>query len=95
MNSGRIDVFVRGVGNRLYQKVWLSGKWTGWYDLGGGLADAPAAVDQASGRIDVFVRGTNNDVYQKVFDNGKWTGWYDLGGQINGRPATEFWPWVH
>jgi hypothetical protein len=41
--QGRIDVFVRGPSNHLYRRWYANGRWSGWENLGGTLADDPDA----------------------------------------------------
>jgi hypothetical protein len=99
--DGRLDVFVRGSDDRLWQRschitigggnLCDGGDWSGWQapPVGGGaLGSAPAAVSWGSGRIDVFVRGTDSTPYHVSFDNGSWgPGWVPLGGQTFHAPA--------
>jgi Repeat of unknown function (DUF346) len=99
---GRLDVFVRGSDNRLWQKsceIPTSGQnevcdgndWSGWQSppIGGGaLGSAPAAVSWGLGRIDVFTRGTDSGLYHVSFDGGNWgPGWAPLGGKTYEAPA--------
>jgi Arylsulfotransferase (ASST) len=84
---GRLDVFVRGTDNQLYQKSFGHGSWGGWQPLGGVLMSAPAVASQGAGRLDVFVRGTDNQLYRKSFGNGSWGGWQPLGGVLTSAPA--------
>ncbi len=78
-DRGRLDVFVRGVGNTLWHMMGTpkhgSFQWTPWENLGGSpFASSPAAVSWAHDRIGVFVRGTD-------FETGKddllWAKWFD------------------
>lgn len=85
----RLDIFVRGEDNAMYQKLW-NGSWHGWKNLGGVLTSAPAATSWASGRIDVFARGEDNAMYHKWF-NGSWHGWEHLGGELTSGPAAASW----
>lgn len=88
---GRLDVFVRGGDNALWQKGSADGgiTWSGWGSLGGVLTSDPAAVSWGPGRIDVFVRSSDNAIWQRSYDqsiNG-WTGWGSLGGSASSGPA--------
>jgi Repeat of unknown function (DUF346) len=80
---GRLDVFVRGSDNRLWQRscdiatgvnsVCDGGDWSTWQQppIGGGnLGSAPAAVSWGLGRIDVFTRGTDSALYHVSFVDG-------------------------
>lgn len=74
---GRLDVFVRGADNKLWQ-TFRTGEldpWSPWIKpVGdeGTLASGPDASSRGTGRLDVFVRGTDNQVYQRFFENGTW-----------------------
>ena len=58
----RLEVFVRGKhGHELVQRSWDGTQWSGWKNLGGDLADAPAVVLTAPNRLEVFVRGKHDD----------------------------------
>jgi peptidoglycan/xylan/chitin deacetylase (PgdA/CDA1 family) len=52
--------------------------WTGWTNLGGILASAPAVTVRGSA-VEVFVVGTNGRLYRRTATNGVqvagWTGW--------------------
>jgi len=86
--EGRLDVFVRGSGNFLYQKFYDGGAWSGWvafYD--GELTSDPAAVSWGWGRIDVFWRGTDFTLRHKFFDGVAWSAVESLGGYLTSGPA--------
>jgi len=59
----RLDVFVRGSDNALYQDTYNGNGWSGFSSLGGAFVGAPAAVSWGAGHIDVFVRGADNALY--------------------------------
>jgi hypothetical protein len=86
----RIDLFVRGGDNRLWQDWTDCGgcRWSGWFKpLGnsGTLASSPTATSWGVGRIDVFVRGTNGLVYQVYWATAAWNGaWLPRGGPSPG-----------
>jgi uncharacterized protein YvpB len=85
--SGRLDVFVRGTDNQLYQRTFNGSAWGNWLPLGGQLAAEPAAVESADGSIDVFVRGTDNGLYRKTWTPAGWSGWQVVGGTMLSAPA--------
>ncbi|MDQ6614455.1 MAG: DUF3152 domain-containing protein [Actinomycetota bacterium] len=95
--DGRIDVFVRGGDNRLWQQWTSCGgcQWSGWFKpVGdeGTLASPPTATSWGPGRIDVFVRGIDGGVYQRFWDTSAWDGsWLPRGGVTAGRPAAASW----
>ncbi|AUX43551.1 uncharacterized protein SOCE26_050010 [Sorangium cellulosum] len=87
--SGRLDVFVRGKDNTLFQK-YFDGTWSPWKSLGGALTSGPAAVSWGNRRIDVFARGQDNTLMHKYFD-GTWSPWESLGGALTSKPAVCSW----
>jgi hypothetical protein len=95
--AGRLDVFVQGGDNTLWQIYYSAGGWSGaWASLGapsGGLASAPAVVSWDTNRIDVFVRGADNNLWQKYYAGG-WSGWFSLGsppGGLASSPTVASW----
>ncbi|MCW3001849.1 MAG: hypothetical protein JWQ20_1147 [Conexibacter sp.] len=104
--TGRIDVFVRGTDNALWQAYWSgtdAARWY-WYKItdgaaaGPALASAPnATVNAATGRIDVFARGTDNALWQAYWsgvDASQWH-WYKItDGALDG-PALAGTPTVN
>ena len=92
LNDTRIDCFVRGTDNRMYQRYWNGGGWSE-FDLGGTLASAPTCFPWLNDtRIDCFVRGTDNRMYQRYW-NGGWSDWIDLGGTLASAPTC--FPWLN
>ena len=91
MEAGRVDLFTRGSDDALHQKVLQGGVWSGWNDLGGVLASAPAAVSMNAGRMDVFARSSTDTLVQRTFSNGAWGEWTDLGGVLTSAPAAVSW----
>ena len=95
----RLDVFVRGENNHLWQKQWDGEKWNVWKDLGGGrLTSAPSAVAmKVPGDMSllmpthVFVRGFSNQLAHKYKINEVWSSWEDLGGPLTSAPAVASW----
>jgi hypothetical protein len=89
--SARVDAFVRGTDNGLYQNTWNGATWSGWSSLGGVLTSGPAAVSWSGNRIDAFVRGTDNQLYHRVWNGGRWHGWEALGGVLTSAPVAASW----
>lgn len=69
LGLNRLEVFVRGTDNALWQLVW-DGAWHAWERLGGNFTDDPAAVSWGADRIDCFVRGATDTMLHK------WSGVY-------------------
>jgi CubicO group peptidase (beta-lactamase class C family) len=89
-----IDIYVRGMDDRLWQKWWDGKKWnpsdSDWAQHDDGkfrLASAPFAVANGLNFRDVYAVGKDSHVYHKFWDGKSWTGWFDLGGSIKGAPA--------
>lgn len=84
--EGRLDVFVIGTDNAMWQKSYEGNAWSGWSSLGGRFTSDPSAVSWDTGRIDVFGRGGDNALWHAAYSNGAWTGWESLGGIITSAP---------
>jgi len=85
--DGRIDCFLHGSDNHIYQKYWDGATWQGWFDLAGTLASAPTCFPLSS-IIHCFAQGTDGHMYQKYWDGATWQGWFDLGNPNGGTPVT-------
>jgi hypothetical protein len=59
----RLDVFVRGTDNQLWQMAYASGSWVGYSPLGGSLTSSPTVASWGENRLDVFMRGDDNALY--------------------------------
>jgi SpoIID/LytB domain protein len=95
-SPGRLDVFVRGTDDKLWQRFSENGgaNWSGWIKPVGDdgvLASAPEVSSRGPGLLDVFVRGTDGNVYQRYWDGG-WSPFWASHGQppvgTRGEPAT-------
>jgi hypothetical protein len=88
-SSGYLDVYVRGTDGAIWEMVYYSGAWYGWYPVGGQVA--PGTGPGASGwpgREDVFAEGTDGALWQKTWTTASgWTNWASLGGQLTSSPA--------
>lgn len=81
-SDGKIDVYVRGLDNALYQRSYTK-KWGDWKRLGGTLTDSPSVTTDGS----VFARGADGQVWQRT-SAGQWSGLGAPGGKpIYGRPG--------
>jgi alpha-galactosidase len=85
--GGRIDVFVRGTDNHAYLRTYTGGRWGGWQDLGGSLADAPTVAYTGPGAWTLFATGSDGTVDTR----GPQTGWSSIGAptglSLYGRPS--------
>jgi hypothetical protein len=88
--ANRVDVFVTGSDNALYQRTWNGSSWSAWTGLGGGLTAGPGAVSWGPNRIDVFVRGNDEQLYHRYW-TGAWSSWEALGGLLTSSPAAASW----
>lgn len=86
----RIDVFVRGGGNALYQKYW-NGDWSNFNNKGGSLAGDPTAVSWGPDRIDILARGTDGSLQHLWWNGDSWSSWENLGGSFVGNPDACSW----
>lgn len=84
---GRLDLFVRGADNKLWQRFSTNGggTWSGWIKPVGDegvLASGPDVTSRGPGLIDVFVQGTDARMYQRFWDGSRWNGaWLAQGGR--------------
>ena len=81
----QVEVFGRGPDGQVWGNVWTlkSGKWSGWYTIGGQTESDPAVVEYqppaGPPELLVFVRGTDNNVYEKVYTTSAgWTKWFAI-----------------
>lgn len=79
--SGRIDVFVRGSNNQLYQEWYGNGAWQPWVSLGGDINSSPTVTTWGPQRLDVFSTGPAGDLQHYWFNGygGGWQNWESLG----------------
>ncbi|QRP46310.1 glycoside hydrolase family 27 protein [Amycolatopsis sp. FDAARGOS 1241] len=81
--DGRVDVYVRGLDNAVWQRTYDGKHWGGWRRLGGNLTDSPSVT--ADGTL--YTRGADGKVWIRTTD-GRWS---SLGSpndtQIYGRPG--------
>lgn len=89
--TSRIDAFIRGADNALWQNSSNGTTWGGWSLLGGVITGDPGAVSWSSGRIDVFVRGQDNALWHRFSDGTTWSGWEGLGGGLAYGPTVASW----
>jgi V8-like Glu-specific endopeptidase len=98
-DPGIIDVYIRGTDGHLWGKAWWEGTgWlpnqTGWYDMGGSLADSPvASALYGSGQlgheqIDVYARWTDDNIHVISWPGTSWGPWTSLDGLTTAQPAT-------
>jgi hypothetical protein len=80
---GELDVFARGVDDRVWTRHFDGTSWSGWSSLGGIATSAPAAASRGPGGIDLFVRGTDNALWTRSFDGASWSAWSSLGGVLS------------
>jgi hypothetical protein len=89
--ASRLDVFVRGNDNGLFQRTWNGSSWGAWIALGGFLSSGPGAVSWSPSRIDVFARGSDNQLYHRFSDGANWSAWENLGGTLTSGPDVAAW----
>ena len=89
--SSRIDTFIRGGDNGLWQNTYNGTTWSGWTSLGGVLTSDASAVSWGPNRIDVFTRGTDDALWHRWWDGAHWSNWENLGGVITSGPEVSSW----
>lgn len=95
---GRIDVVVRGGGDAIYHKYYISGQgWLptgGFEDIGGIANNGPGISSWGPNRLDVFCPDTNDSLRHKYFNGSQWLPsphWEDIGGTLTSAPAAVSW----
>lgn len=97
--AGRLDVFVRGIDNKLYHRAYEGGLWHGtkWNVIAGptansALASSPAAVSWGPNRIDLFAVWNDKHLSHLAYNGTSWQAkWDDLKGATNDAPAAASW----
>jgi hypothetical protein len=79
--AGRLDVFVRGADNAIWQVFFSAGRWSGWISQGQTIVSSPAVVSQSVNQIDLFGTGTDGLIYQKVWNGQAWSAWLSTTGR--------------
>lgn len=69
--SNRLDAFIRGTDNSLFQRIWDGASWSSWQALGGELGSRPAAVAWSSDRLDPFAAGDDEALHRSWW-HGNW-----------------------
>jgi len=95
---GRLDVWVTGTDNQIYQRFWDESRWsTVWVALGrppAGVTGDPSAASWDSVRADLFVRGGDDKLWQRTWDGVQWSNWgQPLGnaGTLASSPGAASW----
>jgi hypothetical protein len=91
--SLRVNLFVRGVDGKLWERFWNGSSWS-WVDTGKAVAGDPVAVvrgevdevDADDLRINLFVRGADNTLWERYWNGSAWT-WVDTGKQVSDDPV--------
>jgi hypothetical protein len=89
--TNRLDVFLRGSNNGLWQTTWNGSSWGAQQSLGGGLTSDPGASSWGTNRIDVFARGQDNALWHIWWNGAAWSGWYSLGGVLGSGHDASAW----
>jgi Beta-lactamase enzyme family len=95
--AGRIDLFVRGGDDHLWQLFSTCGgcQWSRWSQPVGAqgiLASSPTATSRGPGQIDIFALGGDGGVWQRFWYISSWNNaWFPLGGNSSERPAAAAW----
>jgi len=84
--SKRLDMYVRGLDNAVWQRRYDGTAWSGWSALGGFTYASPAAAARRDTSIvDVFTRGADNAIYHRYRNGSIWSsGWASIGAPPGG-----------
>ncbi len=80
----RVDVFVRGGDNKLWQRTWSGFDWSSWVQPvgdAGTLNSSPDATSWDTTNLVVFIIGTDQHLYALPFGTGGWGTYVRLAGQ--------------
>jgi hypothetical protein len=88
----RINLFVRGLEGRLWERYWNGSAWS-WSDTGMAVAGNPAAVVYGDRedvgaddlRMRVFVRGADGKLWERYWNGSAWS-WLDAGKEVTEDP---------
>ncbi|MET7400101.1 glycoside hydrolase family 27 protein [Dactylosporangium sp. NPDC005572] len=85
--GGRIDVFVRGTDDGVWQLTYDGASWGRWRSLGGKVTDAPTVAWTGPGQWTAAARGTDGLLWTRTAT----TGWSKVGSPdgraFHGRPS--------
>ena len=83
--NGSLTVVARGTDNAIYYCKLVSGSWTNWVSLGGGVTSDPALAVNQDGRLQIFVRGTDGVIYtiwELTSGVNNWSSWAAVGDGV-------------
>lgn len=86
-SAGAIHLVLRGMNNRIYDKIFQSGVWSSQWDSPGGSTLSQPAVAVLGSGLAVVVEGSDNAAYYNTLEGGIWSGWSGLGGAVDQPPA--------
>ena len=93
--SGRIDVFVRGMDDQLWQNTLpAGGRWSGWSKISlpkGPMTSGPAALWSTATKIDVFYRSTGNVPWHYSRASRFTPSFESIGGVLKSAPSVAKW----
>jgi hypothetical protein len=95
---GRLDIFIWGSDNHLWQTFFINNTWQGWFQPSGtaaGILNSSPSADWWDGdgplNLTVFVQGVDQHLYQTTYEAGGWSPWTVQGLMPNifqGAPQT-------
>lgn len=91
-SPGVLFVAVRGADGHAWLEGYANGAWSGWYDMGEQIIDAPSIVSWGAGRLDIFARGIDHHLLQRTLSNGTWGAWQVIGGDLTSGPSATIAP---
>ena len=82
----RLDLYVRGTDNAIWQRRYNGTTWGSWGSLGGMTYASPAAsTRRGTSIVDVFLRGADNSIYHRYRDGSVWSAaWASIGAPPGG-----------
>jgi hypothetical protein len=77
-HKSRMDVFVNGTDQVLWQLWRANDTWQEWVPFGAAGVSVPAVTSWAADRVDLWVRSGQGTLLRKVYDS-TWADWVDTG----------------
>lgn len=78
--GGRLDLFIRGQDNALWQRGYQNGVWGSWISHGGILSSGPGCTSWQAGRLFCAAVGQDGaSLWGIGYDGIGWSAWYPIG----------------
>jgi len=88
--DGTVEVFARGIEDRIVHASMKGSTWSEWQTLDGTVTSAPAVGQRrGTGIVDLFVRSDDGRLHHRTWNADRtWSSYVSLGGDPVGAPST-------